>query len=1117
MRKIKQSMKSKSKNKLLVICALFFFLTPGFAWAIESNATAQTVTAIFRNMSLTDVIWELQKQTDFTFIYSTSDVQSIKVDNVAVEKEELTEVLDKCLEKTNLSYTVKNGVIAIKQSAKRASVASVQQERTQYTGTIVDETGEPLIGVNVIIKGTTQGTITDIDGNFELLGTQQSVTLISSFIGYATVETTVKAGEHVKITLKEDELTLDEVVVTGYGTFKKSAYAGSASTVKVENMEDVPATSFAQLLQGSAPGVQISSSSGAVGGSNSIMIRGVGSFNASTSPLYVIDGIPVTSSISSNIDGGTDIMSTLNNSDIENITVIKDAAAASLYGSRAANGVILITTKSGKEGKAAFNLKADWGFSDYATNYRDVMDGPERRATIWEGLYNQGVYLKEMTKEEATAYADSDIDKYAPMPWSGWEDWESALFRKHAPYQNYEFSASGGDRKLSYYMSAASTDQKGIVRQQDFSRITGRLNVKYNMTEKLQLGANILYSSLKQHGSAEGGTYTSPIYSTRHKVSASDPIYNEDGTYNVNLLGNDNRNPKSQLDLNYKRQEANRSFNTVFANYKFIPGLVFNTTFSLDQMNSKYTGWSDPRSTDGANDNGTLSANSYQYQTIVWKNNLTYNVAFKDFHHLDVLGGYEVEQYKRTNISGSVKDFATVEKHQLSNGANISGLSGGESAYRLLSYIGRLNYDYKNKYYFGGSARLDGTSRLHRNSRWGTFWSVSGAWRLTAENFMESVSHIFTDAKIRASYGTNGTQPSEYFGYMSLVGFKYAYNGKPGMLEYQVGNELLSWEKNYNLNLGIDFNLFNRVSATVEFYNRNTADLLLDKPLSKTTGFNSVLTNIGRVNNKGVEVNINAGIIKTKDFSWNSSLNFGHNKNKIVDLGGQEEMIGTYTIRKVGLPYYMFYVKEFAGINPDSGYAQYYVNGENSVDENGNRITTEDPGEANYIIHKGADPTLSGGWTNTLKYKWFDLNFTWTFSLGGYSYDNAAQKLEHGGVESENAISVLYRDRWKNPGDRTNIEIFMMGNPNAMHKVVSSRRIHSSDYLRLKNVTLGVSAPKNWVQKIRLENVRAYFSAVNLLTFAAYDLYDPEVPRNGVVYFEAPKMKTLTFGLDIKF
>ncbi|MDR0371293.1 MAG: TonB-dependent receptor [Prevotellaceae bacterium] len=999
----------------------------------------------------------------------------------------------------------------------RATVTSPLQEKKQYTGTIVDDTGEPLIGVNVLVKGTTQGAITDIDGRFELPATQQTVTLVCSFIGYATVETTVRTGEHVRIVLKEDDLTLDEVVVTGYGTFKKSAYAGSASTVKVENMEDIPATSFAQLLQGSAPGVQISSSSGAVGGSNSIMIRGVGSFNASTNPLYVIDGVPVLSSISTNIDGGTDIMSTLNNSDIENITVIKDAAAASLYGSRAANGVILITTKSGKEGKAAFSLKGDWGFSDYATRYREVMDGPERRATIWEGLYNQAIYLNGKTPQEATAYADGDIDKYAPVPWSGWEDWEAALFRRHAPYQNYDFSASGGDKKLSYYMSAAYTNQKGIIRQQDFSRITGRLNVKYDMTPRLQLGANILYSLLKQSGSAEGSTYTSPVYATRHKVSASDPIYNEDGTYNIHFLANDNRNPKSQLDLNHKRQQANRTFNTVFANYKFIPGLVFNTTFSLDQMNAKYSGWSDPRSTDGARDNGVLNANSYQYQTIVWKNNLTYNATFNDFHHLDLLGGYEVEQYKRTNIAGTVKDFATVDKPQLSNGANVTALSGNERTRRLLSYIGRLNYDYRNRYYFGGSLRLDGTSRLHRSSRWGTFWSVSAAWRPTAESFMEPVSDVLTDLKIRASFGTNGTQPSEDFGYMSLVGFKYAYNGKPGMLEYQIGNERLSWEKNHNLNIGVDFNLFGRVSTTVEFYNRNTADLLLDMPLSRTTGFSSMLTNIGKVNNKGIEVSINAGIFKTADFLWNSALNFGHNKNKIVDLGGQQEIVGTYTIRKVGLPYYMFYVKEFAGINPESGYARYYVNGENGIDKDGNRLITENPNEANYIVHKGADPTLSGGWTNTFKYKWFDLNFMLTFSLGGYSYDNAAQRLEHGGVESEHAISAIYSNRWKNPGDRTNMELFMMGNPNAMHKVVNSRRIHSTNHLRLKNLTFGVSVPGKWVQKIRLENVRAYFSAVNLLTFAKYDMYDPETPKNGVVYFEAPKMKTLTFGLDIKF
>lgn len=1106
-------------RKITATCFILIFLFSGSAWAVNSTA-AQTVTATFRDVTLNDVIWELQKQTDFTFIYSTNDVKQVRVHDVSAVKEEVTLILDKCLANSGLTYTIHNGVVAIRKAEREATPVAPRQ-KVLITGQVSDSSGDPMPGVNVLVKGTQQGAITDINGHFSIDAlSDQQVTLQISFIGFETQEVKVVPGRSIRVVMKDDTNVLEEVVVTGYGTFKKSAFAGSASTIKMQEKEDVPAVDFKSLLQGSAAGVQVSETSGALGGTSSITIRGMGSINASTSPLYVIDGVPVMTSISSSIDGGTDIMATLSTSDIENITVIKDAAAASLYGSRAANGVIIITTKSGKEGRPTFNLKTDWGYSKYATDYREVMDGPERRETFWEGLYNQAVYKDKKSDAEARAFADEKIDTYAPIPWSGWEDWESALFHSKAPYENYDLSASGGDKKISYFGSLSYNKQDGIVRQQGLERFTGRVNVKYQMSKRLQLGANILYSKLTQFGSSEGGTYTSPIYSTRHKVSASDPIFNEDGTYNKTLLENTKRNPKSQLDFNYKKNEVERSFNTIFANVTLLEGLVFNTTLSLDRTNAHYKSWTDPRSTDGESDNGSFSANMYQYKQTVWKNVLTYDTRIGEKHNLDLLGGYETHEYKRNYLSGSVKDFPTVEKHQISNGGNISGLSGYDgTGWRLISYLGRLNYNYDSKYYFGASARVDGSSRLHRDSRWGTFWSVSGAWRISSEKFMKPIEHILSDARLRVSYGSNGTLPSDYYGYMNLVSFGYKYMEKPGMLESQLGNTDLKWEKNYNLNIGFDFRLFNRVGGTIEVYDRKTSDLLMEMPLSRTTGFSTIWDNVGRMNNRGIEVELNADIIRTKNFSWNSSINLSHNKNKIVSLGGQEEIIGSYTIRKVGQPYYRYYVKEFAGINPDNGYPTYYCNGQGGVDrdEEGNRITTENSSEAADVIFKGPDPKLTGGWANSFKYRWFDLNFNWTFSLGGYSYDNGASKLEHAGKSEKGAIQTLYRDRWRKPGDKTNIEMFMVGNSYDMSSVYNSRRIHSSDHLRLKNLTFGITLPKQLVQKAYLQNVRFYFSGSNLLTFAEYDRYDPEIPMNGIYYFEAPKMKTYTFGIDIKF
>ncbi len=1001
------------------------------------------------------------------------------------------------------------------------SLTAVAQQQTNksISGKVVDGSGIPLPGVTIVAKGTTIGVITDASGNYKFEIPSSIKFLVFSFIGMETQELAINNKTQLNVTMSENSTTLDEVIATGYSTVKKSAFAGSASVVKMAERADIPTNDFKSLLQGSAPGVQLSSSSGALGASTNVTIRGLGSFNASTSPLYVIDGVPVMTSISSGQSGGTDIMSTINVSDIENVTVIKDAAAASLYGSRAANGVIVITTKTGKNGKASFNAKADWGFSQYATDYRPVMGGPERRETFWEGLYNQALYLNNKTETQAKEYADANIDDWAPQPKKGtplteWTDWENELFNNSAPYENYEFSASKGDKKSSFYTSLSYNNQDGIVRQQNLERFTGRLNVKYKMTDKLQLGANILFSRIKQFGSNEGTTYTSPLYSSRHKVSASDYIYELDGSYNTNLLENGERNPKSALDFNYKRQLIDRSFNTVFANYTIIDGLIFNTTLSLDHTNSEYKSWTDPRSTDGMNNNGSLSNNFYQYDQMVWKNNLTYNKTLNNVHNLDAIIGYEAHEYKRKYISGTKENFPNVDKEQISNGSVTTDLSGsGDNGWRLISYLGNVNYNYDNKYYLGLSARTDASSRLYTNSRWGTFWSVSGAWRVSSEEFMNNISNSLSDLRLRASYGTNGTLPSGFYGYMDLVSFGYEYNSKPGILETQIGNKNLKWEKNYNLNLGIDFRLFNKIGATVEYYKRQTSDLLMDMDLSLVTGFSSILTNVGEVQNTGFEVDINANIIEKNNFSWTSSMNFGQNKNKIIDLGGQEQIVGSYTIRNVVQSYYQYYLKDFAGINPETGYPQYYINDPKNLND---RSVTENAGKANYITYKSPDPKLSGGWTNNLKYKLFDLNFLFTYTLGGYSYDRGAQKLEHAGKSEKGAIQALYRDRWKKPGDITNIEMFMVGNPYSMASVINSRRIHSSDHLRLKNLTFGFSLPKEIVRKANLENVRLFFSGTNLLTWAAYDGYDPEIPRNGIYYFETPKMKTYTFGVDIK-
>ncbi len=1029
-----------------------------------------------------------------------------------------------CLSARNMMYAMALGLVFMNPPCVSASTGSNDLAHvTEFTqtvkieGTVVDEVGEPVIGANIKIKGTGTGTVTDIDGHFQL-PVSPNATLVISYIGFSSQEIKVGNQKTFAIKLQPEDKTLEEVVVTSYGTFKKSAYAGSASTIKTSNLKDVPVVSFGDLLQGAAPGVQISSSSGQPGSATSINIRGMGSFNASNSPLYVIDGVPVISGDVSTLgsDSGLDIMSTINTSDIENITVIKDAAAASLYGSRAANGVILITTKKGKVGKPSISIKSDWGFSDFAMQYRPVMNGEQRREYIYNGLKNGQIINEGATEEEATAYANANIDDYAPIPWCGYIDWDDVLFQTGS-HQNYEISASGGTERFKYYSSLAYLKQEGITINSGLERINGRVNTEFKATDKLTLGANMLFSHVTQDVYSEGTSYTAPFYASRNCVVPSDAIYNEDGSWNREFIRNEDRNPLLSLKYDWEREYITRHFNTIYGEYEFIPNLKLKSTLSYDFTSSKGKEWSDPRTSNGDDVNGELNVTMYERSKLVWANQLAYNVTIKDNHHLDALLGYEIDDQSREYLSGDKTNFPNYEKTELSNGATLVSTSGSSNRTRLVSYISRLNYDYKNKYYLGGSMRIDGSSRLAADNRWGTFWSVSGAWRIIEEDFMQPCSNWLSDLKLRASYGVNGTLPSDYYGYYGLVSINDSYLGDPAYTLSQVENKDLSWETNYNLNLGLDFSLWNRLNFTLEYYTRTTKNLLMDYPISMTTGFSSYLLNIGEVKNQGVELEITSHNFQTKDFSWTTTFNLAHNKNKIVTLDGtQTEIISGSQIHMVGKSYRTFYLIEFAGINPENGKPQFYTN---DLDENGNYIKdiTENADEANRIPMKHAEPNFTGGLSNTLRYKWFDLSFMISYQFGGYSYDTWAQKTEHGGDDLEANIPTYYLDSWKQPGDVTNYELFMESPEYPMSSYATSRRLHSTDFIRLKNLTFGFTMPQEWTKKIGIENVRLFASANNLLTWARYDYYDPEAVSNGTAIWGTPPLKTVTFGINVNF
>jgi TonB-linked SusC/RagA family outer membrane protein len=1008
--------------------------------------------------------------------------------------------------------------LAADVSLKSPSVQMAQQQQAA-TGIVVDgATGEPIIGATVRLPGNGGGTVTDVDGRFTLPATQWPMTVEVSYVGYRSQQVRIASAGAVTVNLEQEASQIDEVVVTGYGTFKKSAYAGSASNVRAEKMKDVPSVSFQDMLQGNAPGVQFSQASGQPGSATSINIRGMGSFNAGNSPLYVIDGVPMRSgSVSAlDTDAGLDIMSTLSSTDIESITVIKDAAAASLYGSRAANGVIIITTRKGREGKPQVSLTADWGQSDFAMQYRPVMSGAQRRSYIYQGLYN-GAVLDGATADEATAYATENVEYYAPEPWCGYVDWDDVLFKKGG-HANYQATLSGGTSRFKYFTSLGYLKQDGVTRNSGLERITGRVNAEYQATDRLTVGANILFSNINQDVYEEGTSYTSPFYASRNCVVPSDPVYNEDGSWNRSFIRNGDRNPLLAMTYDSRRNYVTRAFNTVYGQYELMKDLRFKTTLSYDYVSTKGKHWVDPRTSNGEDVNGSMSQSVYELKKLVWANQLTYATTVAEKHHLDGLLGYEIDDQNSDYLSGTTSNFASPDKNAISNGVKPEGVGGSPERTRMVSYIARVNYDYDNKYFLGGSYRIDGSSRLHSSHRWGSFWSASAAWRVIEEDFMRPTHDWLTDLKVRASYGVNGTLPSSYYGYMGLSSINGGYNLQPAILLSQIENNSLKWETNYNLNLGLDFALWNRLKVTLEYYTRTTKNLLMDLPISMTTGFGSYLTNIGQVKNSGVELEINSTNFQTPHFSWTTTLNISHNKNKIVKLDGrQTEIIDGTQIHQIGKPYRTFYMVEFAGINPDTGAPQFYTN---SQDADGHLVKdiTENAAQAHAIaLDKHAEPTVIGGLSNSLRYRWVDFSCLFSFQFGGYSYDNWAQKTEHGGNDLEANIPTYYLDNWQKPGDVTSYEVFVEAPYQAMNKITSTRRLHSSDFVRLKTLTLGVTLPEAWTHRIHMGSVRLYASADNLWTWARYDYYDPEAVSGGSAIWGTPPLKTVTFGVNLNF
>lgn len=1031
----------------------------------------------------------------------------------------------------------------------------IQAQNTHFiinstlNGTVVDKiTQQPLPGVNVQIKGTTHGVTTDIDGKFFFeTGQKFPYTLIVSIIGYKRLQV-VADGSPITIELEEDVQQLKELVVVGYGTQSKKNITGSVSSIPKANLNQVT-SSADNLLRGAVAGVVVTQSSGQPGASSSIRIRGGNSITGGNEPLYVIDGILVYNDNNNGSAGvalsgaGVNVLSTLNPSDIESIEVLKDASATAIYGSRGANGVILITTKKGKKGQDNVTYQGYFGFQNI-TKKIDLLNASE-----WATLRND----IQTGLGQTPSFTPQQIEDFKT---TGNYDWQDAAFRKAAPIQNHQLSFSGGNETSRYSVSTNYFKQDGIIIGSDFRRLSLRINYEKDVTDLFRFGVTATITNSEFNGmsnNSSSAALTAPNTLAGVLLTAPVvPIRNEDGSFNVKnnpyvaSINGYISNPINDLENITNETKINRTLSSLWGEYKLAKNLAVKSTLNADIISTKQNYYAPSNTTNGIETKGYASVGNKLVSSVLNENTLNYNTSFgEDKHQLSALAGYTIQYSKGEVATAGATNFVNDLNgyNALQDGNPIKPTSDAFESV-LQSWLGRVNYSYLNRYNFSVSARADGSSRFGSDSKWGFFPSAGFSWNVTEEGFAKNIKGV-DNIKLRLSAGTTGNQEiGDYLALASLGSVNYSFGGTiyTGFAPTRLSNPDLKWEKTTQYNTGLDFDFFNKkISLVLDAYYKKTTDLLVNVPIPLNSGYTSVLQNIGAVENKGFEVGIITENIKTDSFLWNTNFNYSINKNKVVEIGNGVQQffpvapssvlsLQQPVIVKVGQPLGTFWGYRTDGIfqNQDE------INTQPTL----NSIANTKPGDRRYKDISGpngvpdgkitaaydkvnlgsAQPKFVASLNNTLVYRDWDLNLFFQGAFGGKIYNAINQQLEIPTL-GNNAAGAL-RDHWTttNPSE----EIPRAANSPAT--VVSDRYIEDGSYIRLKTVTLGYTLPKSIASKIKTKAIKFYVSAQNLVTWTKYSGFDPEISSYGqsnllpgIDYGAYPTSRTFISGVNVTF
>ena len=1011
------------------------------------------------------------------------------------------------------------------------------QEKTVSGIVISTEDGLPMIGVAVVDKQTMNGVTTNEKGEFSMTVSPRTKTLHLSYLGYKTKEVAI-TGHSMKIEMEPDMVAIDEVMVVAYGTGKKSTFTGSASVVKKESLEKIKASNITQALQGQSSGVQVVNNSGEPGADATIMIRGIGSMNASSSPLYVVDGTAY--------DG---YLNAINPNDIESMTILKDASATALYGSRAANGVVMITTRKGASEKGQINFRSTWGFSSLAVDLPRALSPNEFTELTWLALKNGYMDNKGVSAEEAAQYAtgalgnelklnpynmanpvglDGKIDPNAQLLYSG--DWRNELLKSRLR-QEYTVDFSGKSNKADYFLSAGYLNDKGVFSTQKFERFSARANLNYEVKKWLKVGANInLSHSVREMSAGETTVWflrTVPSNYPIYEWDANAQTYKKDSNGNLIYDYGDNRqswigwNPLADAVYNPSPWMHDDASMRTYFEIKILPELTWRTNLSVDFYQYTYDGYTNGEHGFAAGYGGEAYKESDRNFAYTVNNLLTYNKPFGD-HTLTVLLGQEAYSTHYKNLSASKRGFPFNGLTEINAASKMNSMSSYYNKYRLLSWFSRAEYDYNDRYYVSASFRTDGSSRFHPDSRWGKFWSVGASWRISNEKFMQPYKDWLDNLKLKASYGAVGNDNlGTYYAYQGLYATGNNDYNNAGVMISRLPNKTLKWESNMQFNVGADFAVFNKLSGSFEWFNRKSKDLLFTMPMAPSTGFSGIDRNIGDVKNYGIEFSLNYAAITTKDFKWTIDLNGTSYKNRITKLP-QDEMNSGYFKWREGESRYNFWGLEYAGVNPDTGNDQYWQNiyetnadGEKVLVE---RRKTEDLNALTSDNQKkylgDAIPKLFGGFTNNFSYKGIDLSFMIYYSFGGKLYDGDYSQMM--AYRTGYSMHPDMLDAWTPENTNAKFPRLSTAYANTMGSY-SSKFLYNNTFARLRNVTLGYTLPKSLTYKFQVNSLRFFIQGDNLLTVgsAAKRGTDPEQSVSGTTSNRFPVTKSVSFGLQL--